>query len=334
MKTYIAIVLAVVGSFGSFGCASETTPDAGSESDDSTATQYIGIRDFNNSQFDSTWIDVQNQLAGEFADVCGDSFCEGDFSNLTPLSMNCAVSTIRGEVHDCVWAFAGSLDAVDEDTSVIHVDAPTFPVPLRPEDDREQVHRRGSGNGQRAADDDAGHDGHDLRHARRLLPAPHRREPDHLRRRAAPEVRGPARLLHDLRANQTKWQNGQAALKLGFDNICGDTYCDGDFGDIQSMDFNCSVTKSTGKVKSCVWNFAGSYSTVGSKGTADDTSKAWSCPVTMNGTISQLITTLTAGGDPIPVAAARRNDERVRPDRRLRRSLTAVAGGDTRGANV
>ncbi|HEY4122024.1 MAG TPA: hypothetical protein VGM56_29355 [Byssovorax sp.] len=298
MKTYIAIALAVVGSIGSFGCASESAQDPSSESDDSTATQYVGIRDFNNSQFDSTWIDVQNQLNGEFANVCGDSFCEGDFSNLTPLSMNCAVTSIRGDVHDCAWAFAGSLDAVDEDTSVIHVDAPTF-----------QCHFAAKTTASRfiagvQATDNA---------LQTTLPGmtdtiydtlvdcfqhPIGASPITFGDDPHPKYVDPLD-YYTSAANQTKWQNGQAALKLGFDNICGDTYCDGDFGDIQSMDFNCSVTKSTGKVKSCDWLFAGSYSTVGSKGSVDDVTKEWTCPVTMNGTISQLITTMTTGSDPI-----------------------------------
>ena len=58
----------------------------------------------------------------------------------------------------------------------------------------------------------------------------------------------------------------QAALIHGFDNVCGDTFCGSDYGDLQALDLACSITKSTGNVKSCVWIFGGSFATVAPSG--------------------------------------------------------------------
>ena len=89
-------------------------------------------------------------------------------------------------------------------------------------------------------------------------------------------------------------------MKLGFDNVCGDTFCEGDFGDLQSLAFTCAVTKSTGNVKACAWIFGGSYSTVSpTKGTVDETSRTWTCPVNTRGTIGKLVSTLDGSSDPI-----------------------------------
>ena len=58
----------------------------------------------------------------------------------------------------------------------------------------------------------------------------------------------------------------------------------------------CAITKSTGNVKSCAWMFGGSYTLSRANGALDQTSKTFTCPSTMHGTISQLISALTAAG--------------------------------------
>jgi hypothetical protein len=76
--------------------------------------------------------------------------------------------------------------------------------------------------------------------------------------------------------------------------VCGDTFCGSDFGDLQSLALVCSVTKSTGNVKSCSWIFGGSYMLPARNGAEDVTSKSFACNVPVKGTLSQLITVLTA----------------------------------------
>ena len=80
--------------------------------------------------------------------------------------------------------------------------------------------------------------------------------------------------------------------------FCGDTFCGSDFSDVQALDLGCSITKSSGNVKSCVWNFGGSYSTINKNGTLALVTKTWSCPVAVHGTIAAMIATLTNPADP------------------------------------
>jgi hypothetical protein len=48
------------------------------------------------------------------------------------------------------------------------------------------------------------------------------------------------------------------ALGREFDVLCGDTFCDGDFPNLQSLSLDCSVNIYTGKIGECVWTIAGS----------------------------------------------------------------------------
>ena len=63
----------------------------GSEQD-TTATTYVDIQEFGNGAEDA-WYGIRDKLNGEFDQVCGDTFCEGDFSNITPLSVFCSVTS-------------------------------------------------------------------------------------------------------------------------------------------------------------------------------------------------------------------------------------------------
>jgi hypothetical protein len=95
-------------------------------------------------------------------------------------------------------------------------------------------------------------------------------------------------------SGQTSWTTAKANVKRGFDFVCGDTFCGGDYGDLQSLELVCSITKSTGNVKSCNWVFSGSYTDIAKTGTLVPNTKSFKCPVTMHGTIGQLISVINA----------------------------------------
>lgn len=58
------------------------------------------------------------------------------------------------------------------------------------------------------------------------------------------------------------WFTITRALRTDFDNVCGDTFCEGDYSNLQSLRFRCSVDGQTGTMASCVWVFGGSYEDV------------------------------------------------------------------------
>jgi hypothetical protein len=78
------------------------------------------------------WYHLRRQLAHNFDDICGDTFCEGDFTNLEALSFRCSVSTRTGQLRRCLWLFAGSYETVTASTGNIRPTARFFhcPVPL------------------------------------------------------------------------------------------------------------------------------------------------------------------------------------------------------------
>jgi hypothetical protein len=65
-------------------------------------------------------------LGAQFDAICGDTFCEGDYSNLTSLGIECSVAVATEKVGDCVWTFAGSATTVDEDTGALSISKDVF----------------------------------------------------------------------------------------------------------------------------------------------------------------------------------------------------------------
>ncbi|MDF3982768.1 hypothetical protein P3W24_14440 [Luteibacter sp. PPL201] len=74
--------------------------------------------------------------------------------------------------------------------------------------------------------------------------------------------------LVDWPASESSFQrfyDAEAALGRAFDKVCGDTFCEGDYGNLRPMQLRCSVDATKGTVKQCLWTFAGSYAGVNPK---------------------------------------------------------------------
>ena len=79
-------------------------------------------------------------------------------------------------------------------------------------------------------------------------------------------------------------------LKNGFDDVCGDTFCEGDYSNLQSIEFLCGVEEGTGRITSCTWTFAGTMSIVNGKtGQVEKTGAIFNCPIRVNATLQDLI---------------------------------------------
>lgn len=98
-------------------------------------------------------------------------------------------------------------------------------------------------------------------------------------------------------ADQDRYFAMTRALKQGFDDVCGDTFCEGDYSNLEALGFRCAVTSKTGKIRSCVWTFAGSYELVDAKtGAINVNAKTFTCTLPMKGTAKNLLDALTAPG--------------------------------------
>lgn len=59
-------------------------------------------------------------------------------------------------------------------------------------------------------------------------------------------------------AHWTAFRDLRRRLESGFDDVCPDTFCEGEFSDYQPLKLRCSVERVSGRVNSCGWAFAAS----------------------------------------------------------------------------
>lgn len=87
---------------------------------------YQGFRGYRN--------DIRG-LERQFYFVCPDTFCEGEYGNLTPMEFTCALLVPEDTVKNCTWAFMGTLTRVDPATGEIKTESATFECPIEVETD-------------------------------------------------------------------------------------------------------------------------------------------------------------------------------------------------------
>jgi hypothetical protein len=282
------------GSKSAGGDESEATREA-----TSAPTTYVDISDFGGID-QGAWYSATANLNAQFTSGCPSTFCQDTFPNLTPLTFNCTVTSKLGSVHDCAWTFAGSSELVDPRTAAISSDAPTYQCHVHPSTtaaklltflttSSDPIHAALPGTTTSIGDDLA-----------TCFQNPIGATTISLIADPAPEYVA-ASEYYSGAAGKASWQKALAAANLGFNDVCGDTFCGSDYGDLQSLQLDCAITKSTGNVKSCTWIFGGSFSLPGAAGALAVTSKSFACTVSMRGTPSQLISVLTAAGTDNPI---------------------------------
>ena len=100
------------------------------------------------------------------------------------------------------------------------------------------------------------------------------------------------------------WYHLRRQLAQNFDYICGDTFCEGDYTNIQSLRYTCSVHRVSGRIGSCGWAFAASEETVVAlTGRIESQPMAWLCtsPIVRGTTIEALVDALQ-GDEPLYAA--------------------------------
>jgi hypothetical protein len=287
------IAISILSTLIAGGCATSGDDGLGDGDEQGASTQYVHITDFAGID-GGAWYDLARKLNHEFDQVCGDSFCEGEYTNIVPLTFTCSVSSIRGSVRDCTWTFAAADSGVDSATARIAVDAPRYECHVKPKTTAATLLATLAGADEAISTTLPGLDVSLYDVVGECLEQPIGQTPLDVGYTVPPTYVS-ADSYYTSFPNQQKWRDAQAAVVAGFDNICGDTFCGGDFGDLQAMKLECAITKSTGKVKRCAWVFSGSYTQISSSGMLVPTTGSWSCPITsIQGTLSQLITVWTA----------------------------------------
>jgi hypothetical protein len=105
-----------------------------SASAQSTA-QFVDTSSYLTSEADiNAWYSITSTLKQNFDDVCGDTFCEGDYSNIESLRFRCSVNSRTGVIGECVWVFAASNEEINPATGAVTVETETWTckAPLAP----------------------------------------------------------------------------------------------------------------------------------------------------------------------------------------------------------
>ncbi|WP_200945836.1 MULTISPECIES: hypothetical protein [unclassified Lysobacter] len=86
------------------------------------ARDYIEASSYlrSDAEFEA-WYGLVHRLRRDFDDICGDTFCEGDYSNIQSLSFRCSVERSSGRIGQCLWLFAASNEDIDPATGRVNV---------------------------------------------------------------------------------------------------------------------------------------------------------------------------------------------------------------------
>ncbi|TDV32022.1 hypothetical protein [Stenotrophomonas sp. CC22-02] len=80
-------------------------------------------------------------------------------------------------------------------------------------------------------------------------------------------------------AGHARFLAAERQLVRGFDDVCGDTFCEGEYYNLRAMRLRCSVQQSTGVVAGCIWTFSGSSTWVQQTGQIDADVGRYACAV-------------------------------------------------------
>jgi hypothetical protein len=109
---------------------------------DAGTTNYVDISEYLPTwQERDAWIDVQYELKLDFMDVCGDTFCEGEYGNLEALSYRCSARKDTGEIGECVFVIAASSEEIAPTDGTVQVSLHQWRCvsPLAPHTDASQL---------------------------------------------------------------------------------------------------------------------------------------------------------------------------------------------------
>lgn len=286
--------------FAVAGCAAaETAPDVDA-SEDELRTSYGRLGETLQGADLDRWYDVRGKLVSGFDRICGDTICSGDFSNLTTVRLECSSTRAALKMKDCLWVLAGNIDFVDGRTGKLTTEIRTFACHVPVAGNAKTLVSTLHAAGDRALDT--------------VVPGTDKTFYDALVTCfdgvvGQPPPAATQTFYSELADHQ--WAAGEAAglawmetrrkLVDGFDQICGDTFCEGDYADIVGLRLACSVNANTQRVSRCGWSFAGAELEVDARGALAARTMTKRCDFAVGATATQLTTAL-GGNDPLNAA--------------------------------
>ncbi|WP_224248014.1 hypothetical protein [Hyalangium gracile] len=126
IRSWLVSVVGIL-SVLAFVPAQASDESAGADTASTTVREYVDVSAYLTSDADiEAWYQLVFGLRQNFDDICGDTFCEGDFSNIQSLRFRCSVDRLTGTIGQCVWVFAASNEEVDPATGKVVVDTQTW----------------------------------------------------------------------------------------------------------------------------------------------------------------------------------------------------------------
>jgi len=266
------------------------------ESEDELRTTYGNLFDTLAPADLDRWVDVRQKLVAGFDRICGDTICSGDFSNLATVRLACSSTTAARKMKDCVWVLGGSIDYVDGRTGKLSGESRAF-----------TCHVPVAGNA-KAFLDTLSAAGDDALNA--PLPGTGKSFYDGLVDCFDGVSGGPppvstktfyaelGEYLWESPDAGASWAATTRKLASSFDDVCGDTFCEGDYPDITALRFACSVNRNTTRVSRCNWTFALADTSVDSRGRVVARTATKVCTVEIGATAAALTSALS-GDDPL-----------------------------------
>lgn len=83
-----------------------------------TTGDYASIESVLTAPARARWAATKAKLPDAFDDACGDTFCEGEYQDISALGLSCATNRTSGAVTTCTWSFALANTRVAEDGTV------------------------------------------------------------------------------------------------------------------------------------------------------------------------------------------------------------------------
>lgn len=102
---------------------------------DASSLHFIDVGDYLRAPLEADkWARLLAELRRDFDEVCGDTFCEGGYSNYQSLRFRCSVERASGILGGCSWVLAASDEEIAAGTGEIEIYGKLFhcAMPVRP----------------------------------------------------------------------------------------------------------------------------------------------------------------------------------------------------------
>jgi hypothetical protein len=273
-----------------------SSPDGVATSEDELSTTYGDFFSTLEPADLDRWMSVRSALKTGFDRICGDTICGGDYSNLSTVRLTCSSTSAARKMKDCSWTLGGSIEYVDARTGKITTDARVFTCKIPVAGTAKKMLDVLSAAGDRALD--------------APLPGTNASFYDGLVSCFSGVMGGPPPATPDkvFYAEMGTWadENGAAfgldetrwKLVSAFDDVCGDSFCEGDYPDITGLRFVCSMNVNTKRVARCSWSFALADSSVDKRGAIVTNATTKTCNIDVGAQASDLAAVLN-GPDPL-----------------------------------